>query len=418
MIFRTAGAEQLDDFRITLAGTADAVHLEVSGTTEPFHIPFSRGDIERALDDDTPNRLSTDPLMSVGSTLFNLLSGKVARQLWEKTSEAESQNRGLRIRIFSSLERIQHLPWELMFDPSRGDFMSLSGRMALVRSRAEGYSEDSLSALTKLRILAVEADVSGLMRCDEDLRVLDRLVADNPGRIEVVKLERATPIALREKLRQGPYDVFHFAGMGEVLPKPTKRGGLRQALRLLGSNYVDPLFDAHELGTLLQSAGVRLAVLNACHTDWVARSLARYVPAAIGLRESLKVEVCIAFCQSLYSGLSSALPIDRAVTAARQGADREVPGTGQWCKLILYLQRPDGAFLLDAEAPQLTMPVAAARPPEQDRSKATLAGLLEVYERNLSAIERNSATTTVSKPETEGLKRKIEDLKRQLSQPV
>lgn len=111
MIFRSSIADQVDDFRISLTGSGEQVTLQAGDTKEPFMVPFSRDQVERALDDSTPNRISTDPLTSFGSTLFSsLFSGKVGRQLWEQFADAEAGNRGLRLRIVTSLERIQHLP--------------------------------------------------------------------------------------------------------------------------------------------------------------------------------------------------------------------------------------------------------------------------------------------------------------------
>jgi len=413
MIFRSAGTEQVDDFRVSLTGSGDTVSVEAGDTTEVFTIPLSREQVEHALDDSAPNRISTNPLTSFGSTLFSsLFSGKVGRLLWERFADAEAGNRGLRLRIVSSLERLQHLPWELLFDPSRGDFISLSGRVALVRTRMEGFSDSPLPPVSRLRILAVEADVIGDMRTREDIDILSGFASAHPDTIELEVLNRATPQALTERLKAGSYDVFHFAGTGEVLPSQSKRGGVRQVLRLWGSAYLDPLFDRNELGELLQRANVRLAILNACHSDWIARSLAKYIPSAIGHRESVSAAACITFCQSLYPSLLSAAPLDLAVTAVRQAVDHRLPGTGQWCKLILYLQRPDGLFLLDPE-------LADLRPADgvyQNKTSAKISKLLSVYQLNLNALEKPGGVTA-TQPNYEAadnLRRKIDDLKRQL----
>lgn len=413
MIFGNVGTEQIDDFRVSLTSSGDDVSIETDGTKERFNIPFSRDEVESALDDSSPNRVSTDPLTSFGSTLFSsLFAGQVGRQLWGQFADAEKSNRGLRLRIVSSVERLQHLPWELLFDPSRGDFMSLSGRVALVRTRLEGYSDSSLPSLSCLRILAVEADVTGTMRSREDLNVLSAFAAANPKTIELDILPQATPHTLRDKLKHGSYDVFHFAGTGEVL-SISKRGGLQQSLRLWGSGSLDPLFDRHELGELLQLAGVRLAVLNACHSDWIARSLAKDIPSAIGLRESVSVDGCLAICESLYPSLAFATPLDLAVTAVRQAIDRRLPGTGQWCKLILYLQRPDGFFFLH---PGLAGESSVnVQPPGQNKAIAKISRLLSVYQLNLNALERLGRIKVArSSDVVQDLKLKIDDLKRQL----
>jgi hypothetical protein len=411
MIFRSSIADQVDDFRISLTGSGEQVTLQAGDTKEPFMVPFSRDQVERALDDSTPNRISTDPLTSFGSTLFSsLFSGKVGRQLWEQFADAEAGNRGLRLRIVTSLERIQHLPWELLFDPSRRDFMSLSGRLALVRTRQEGYTDDPLPPLSQLRIFVAEADVHADMDTNKDLEILRKFAEANPGVVELDVLERATPQTLRDKLTTNSYDIFHFAGTGEVLPDGSKRGGLRQALRLWGSTSLDPLFSRHELGELLRKAGVRLAVLNADHSDWIARSLARYIPSAIGFRETIWTEGCLALCESLYPLLVSPIPLDLAVTAVRQAVDRRLPGTGQWCKIILYLQKPNGLLFLDPES-AAGGSASVPKPEKHDKERAKLSGLLNVYERNLNAAVLSGSETVVD------LRRKVDDLKRQIQTP-
>jgi hypothetical protein len=408
MIFRSSGPDQVEDFRISLTGSGEEVTLQAGDTKEPFTIPFTRDQVERALDDSTPNRISTDPLTSFGSTLFSsLFSGRAGRQLWERFADCEAGNRGLRLRIVTSLERVQHLPWELLFDPSRRDFMSLSGRLALVRTRQEGYSEDPLTPLSQLRILAAEADVTGSMATNQDLELLRKLKEDNPGVVELDILPRATSQALRDQLKDNSYDIFHFAGTAEVLPSLTKRGGLRQALRLFGSTSLDPYFDSHELGDMLQRAGVRLAVLNACHSDWIARSLARYIPSSIGFREGIWAEGCVALCEALYPLVVSAIPLDLAVTAVRQAVDRRLPGTGQWCKIILYLQRPNGLLFLEPET-AMGGSAAVPKPEKHDKARAKLSGLLNVYERNLNAAVLSGSESVVD------LRRKVDDLKRQI----
>ena len=412
MIFRSSGADPVDDFRISLTGAGDAVTLEAEGAMESFRTPFSREQVEYALDDFTPNRVSTDPLPGIGSTLFSaLFSGKVGRLFWERFADAEGGNRGLRLRILTNLERIQHLPWELLFDPSRRDFMSLSGRLALVRSRPEGFFDAPLPPLTQLRILAASADVTGDLDTHQDLDLLRKFETSNPSVVKLDVLRGATPQSLKQQLTNNSYDIFHFAGAGEVLAV-NKRGGLHQELRLLGSTSLDPSFNRHELGELLRQAGVRLAVLNADHSDWIARSLARHIPSAIGFRESIWTVACVALCESLYPSVVSSIPLDLAVTAVRQAVDQKLPGKGEWCKIILYLQRPNGFLFMQPETSYAGSPVFP-KPDKQDKERAKLTGLLNVYERNLQAIA--GTASVASRPgAVEELQRKIDELKRQI----
>ena len=430
--FGNTAFSQLEDFAVSIVGDGDRMYVELDGQRySDFCIPFSREEVESALNDSSPSRMSTDPLASIGSTLFSsLFSDQVGRSFWRRMAEVDRKNSGLRLRICSNLERTQHLPWELLFDPSRSDFLSLSGRMAFVRTRPDSHAEiTTLEPMLKLRILAVAADATGTMRTSEDLAILQRLADANPSRIDLTVVDQVTLEMLQRRLLSSRFDVFHFAGRGEVLPKVSKRGGIRQALRLMNpsltgigiplqpTDYGEPLMDRQDLGGLLKQCGVRLAVLNACHSDWIARSVAKYIPATIGFRESVRVESCLTLCDSLYRSLLAGTPLDLSVTFARQGLDRAHPGTGDWCKIIFYLQYPNGDFLLTRnDEPKLTEYIA---PPGTNKEVVKLSRLLEVYERNLFAIERgasNALDLYTFPQQLEELRRKRDDVKQQLDE--
>jgi hypothetical protein len=412
MILRNAGADRVDEFRIALVSAGGQALLEVDGKREPFTIPFTRREVEQALDEYSPARLATDPLVSLGSTLFSaLFPGEIGRMFWERSAQTERHDRGLRLRILSNLERAQHLPWELLFDPSRGDFMSLSGRLALVRTRPDGFNMMALPPLPRLRILAVEAGPT----VGRDIQTLQQFAEASRGPVDLTVLSRsyATPEALAAALGGNEFDLFHFAGTGEVLPYQSKRGGLRQALRLSGSQAAESLVDRHDLGKMLERAGVRLAVLNASHTDWICRSLARYVPSAIGLRERPRDLTCEILCKTLYRSLLSATSLDLAVTACRQALDRSLPGTGEWAKLIFYMQQADGAFL--APGAQSTSRVEMTVSPDENKEVVKLSRLLQVHQQNLDALADASsdlATTSIQKQE---LEQRIEVIKQQIA---
>jgi hypothetical protein len=418
MIISNSGADQVEEFSISLDGVGERTFLSVPGGPHTeFKIPFSRAEVEEALGDYSPNRVSTDPLESFGSTLFNsLFSGDRGRRLWERLAEVERNNRGLRLRILSNLERTQHLPWELLFDPSRGDFMSLSGRLALVRTRPDSFNTMPLETLPCLRILAVEADPTGVMRTREDLRMLQQFANLYESRVKLTVIEKGTLAAVESQLRLHKYDVFHFAGSGEVLPYISKRGGIRQVLRLIGDPSSDSLLDRQHLGEMLHNAGVRLAVLNACHTDWIARSLAKYIPSAIGLRESVQDNSCLTLCDSLYCSILAGSSLDLAVTATRQAMDHVHPGTGDWCKLIFYLQKPNGLFLSTSTG--ATEKATRSTIPRENKEIAKLMRLLDVYQSNLAAIERRVGGSSVSveslREQSNDLQLKVKTIKQQL----
>jgi len=239
------------------------------------------------------------------------------------------------------------------------------------------------------------------------------LVQAHPDRAEIDYLTGATPQVLRERLRSQKYDIFHFAGVGEVLPTRRPRGGVPQALRLVGA---DGLFDRSELGSLLQHANVRLAVLNAPHSDWIARSLARYIPAALGFRESILERTCLSVSTSLYRLLFEGLTLELAVTASRQAVDRALPGTGEWCKLIAYLQQSDGLVLIEPRRDEQDTWAEPSPPQQANREVYKLRKQLEIYQRNLATLGGSSSTPDwdLDPEQTRALAEKIDKLQEKI----
>lgn len=390
MIFGNAAADPIEEFTIEFSANGPSTSLRAQGEDfGEFQMPFSAEQVQSELSDHSPSRVATDPLVSFGSTLFSaLFAGPLGRRLWERFAEAERHNRGLRLRIVSNLERTQHLPWELLFDPSRGDFMSLSGRLALVRTRPDGFAwQHALPPLARLRILAVAADPDGVLQAQGDLVQLRQVAAAFPAAVDLHTISNVTPWQLEDALAQRRFDILHFAGTGKNLV--ARHGpGVPQALQLVGIQSEPVLLDRQRLGKMLEKGGVRLTVLNACDTEWVARSLAKYIPAAIGWRDKVRVESCLALCGALYRAFVAGNPLDLAVTATRQALDRALPDTGDWSKLIFYLQQPSGTFVADPTDPA----AANAAPPRRQESRevATWTRLRDVYRSNLAELERSA----------------------------
>jgi hypothetical protein len=261
--------------------------------------------------------------------------------------------------------------------------------------------------------LAVEANPSGGLRTTEDLELVRKLDQAYPDRIQIDYVTNATPQLLRDRLGSQKYDVFHFTGAGEVLPTGSRRGGITQVLRLMGS---DGMFDRHELCSLLQRANVRLAVLNASHSDWIARSLARYIPAAIGFRENILVETCFNLSNSLYRLLFEGLTLELAVTNSRQAIDRALPGTGEWCKLIAYLQLSDGLVLIEPSRKEEDSWGEPAPVQHANREVHKLYKQLEIYQRNLATLggSSNSADLDLDPEQTKVLRQKIGELQEKI----
>jgi hypothetical protein len=397
-------------------GTATSVVLPGASYSE-FQIPFSREEVERGLADFSPQRVAVDPLTLFGSTLFNaLFAGERGRALWDRVDRATRDDRAFRLRIHTNLERTQHLPWELIFDGSRQDFVSLSGRVALVRTRPDGYKPDApMAPRPSLRVLAASASPVGSDGANDDLAALQALADRNADRLQLTSLRSATRGAIDQALAGAKFDLFVFFGDGQVMEEVSKAGGIRQALAAMPEPAnPDGLIARNRLGEALWRAGVRLAVVDGSHSDWIARSFAKHIPSAIGFREQVTRATRSLAVPALLGALLQGEPLDLAVTTVRQALDRAAPGTGQWCRLIFYLQMPDGGFLLaPAGDPAAVAEPALPQPPAAvtNREAAKWMRLREVYRMNLASAERTQAAPDASRPlRIQALRDKIDAL--------
>src|SRR5260370_37021798 len=126
---------EVEDFRISLeaplASSPEFRNPQMAILRGPytfesgFHVPFTRSDVEEALNDYAPTRAALDPLASIGSTLFMaLFSGELGQGFWGKLAEGQANDGCLRLRIGTRLERWQNLPLELLYHPSPNGLLS------------------------------------------------------------------------------------------------------------------------------------------------------------------------------------------------------------------------------------------------------------------------------------------------------
>lgn len=79
-----------------------------------------------------------DALKELGLRLYKALFHRSGEAVYQRTMRrVESSSSSLRIRLIAEAPEVLALPWEFLFDPQRGDFVSLLPRTLLVRQRAQ-----------------------------------------------------------------------------------------------------------------------------------------------------------------------------------------------------------------------------------------------------------------------------------------
>ena len=335
----------------------------------------------------TRRRISSPESRTVqefGQELWDaLFSGDVLSRYEASRQEAKHQQSGMRIKFRCDDAELAALPWEYLFDPVRGDFVTLSTGSPLVRYIPLPSSMEPLLVTPPIRILAVAVSPSDLDGLDVE-RERTRLTAamdsiQAKGLIELTWIPGQTWQDFQEALWEGPWHILHFIGHGGfdenrkegivAFARPDGKADYKRATsfgRILGDH--EPL---------------RLAVLNACDTgrsdvtdvfSSTAGTLVRKgTPAVVAMQYEITDEAAIELSRSFYGAVARGIPVDTALTEARKGVATAFEDTLEWGTPVLYLQTPDGVLFNVAAAPVVEAPPVppilvppAPEPPEPE----------------------------------------------------
>lgn len=295
----------------------------------------------------------TAPSEVLGGQLFDaVFQGEVLSCLRRSLDEAERTNQGLRLRLrLPETPELAGLPWETLYDRTRGRFLALSRETPLVRYIDLPEPARSLEPGPRLRVLVVIASPSGLPPLDtaREWANLQEALDDlqRRGTVEIRRLEPASVAALQRELLQQEYHILHFVGHGDLDPQA------REGVVLLADADGRPQpISGQYLSTLLRDhRSLRLALLNACRGAialpedpyaGVAQKLVRGgIPAVIAMRTAISDEAGIVLARSFYTALAAGAGVDAALAEARK-ALYTGGHSDEWCTPALYMRAPDG----------------------------------------------------------------------------
>ncbi len=321
----------------------------------------------------------------LGQMLFEVLfAGDVDSLYFESLREARRKpDRGVRVKLRIPTAELASLPWELVFDPRRADFVALSRATPLVRYLELPNPPEPLSVTLPLRILGMIASPRGLppLDVDREKASMEKAIAESRDkrRVDLTWLPGQTWGALREAMEQdgGRYwHVFHFIGHGGF----DARGG-EGYLALASEHGTRSDLSASGLNRLLRDcATLRLAVLNACEgatgsaADLFSSTAASLVrgglPAVVSMQHEISDDAAIEFSREFYRTLAQGQPVDAAVAEARKAMTLALPRSVEWATPVLHMRSPDGRLfdVVDATAPAPPAPSPPPGPPPRGRT--------------------------------------------------
>jgi tetratricopeptide (TPR) repeat protein len=360
-------------------GAGDAYQVLARGShaaevTSEFRSPFTRRELDAALDALDAGSLGSVAIQRFGAPLFAALFSDPVRRLYLASHVGAQPPR---IRLIVADAAAASIPWELMVDPDSEAPLVL--RTRFVRGFSTEAGARPLLVAPPLRILVADSAPAGLEPLSALLEATAIEAALVPlvdsGRVEVRVVGHATYTRLQDGLRgdetRGPAHVLHWIGHGGV-----DRGSGSNVIALEdAAGGIDPL-DGARFADLLANTEVRLVVLNACHTAagsalgtapvsstaaGIAESLlAIGVPALVGMRVSIGDDHARTFATGLYESLADGVPIDGAVHDARRAISAPRARTRGEPGIPVFYLRGEAGRLLERPRHRRTVGMAVA----------------------------------------------------------
>jgi hypothetical protein len=311
-----------------------------------------------------------------GAELFQrLFAGEVGYCYQASKATTRMQGKGLRLKLRIEPPALLSIPWELLYDPHHAEFIALSRQTPLVRYLAVLQPIPPLTAGGPLQILGMAASPAELPPLDlaaEQARLAEALAPlHHQGKAELVWASGPRWRDLHGAAQSGQWRVIHFIGHAGY----DAEAGEGVLLLEDDARRLRPL-RAMELARLLDDQPrLRLVVLNACEgtrgdDEQAFSSLAtalvrRGLPAVVAMQFPMTDATAVEFSRSFYSALAAGLPIDTAISGARQALSVSQPQTLAWAAPVLYLRAADGRLWLPAEPAQAMQPTAPPPPPKR-----------------------------------------------------
>ena len=330
-------------------------------------------------------------LESVGKQLFELLfegaCAQVGKLLERVRGGAAATGAQVRVRLRIQPPELAALPWELLFEPGRDEFLATSIETVLVRYVDLNRPTRAVTARQPLALLVAIPSAPDLA-VDREVAALKQAFAGMEAVVTPTFLESPVTFeALERAIASTPFHVFHFVGHGEFVDGAA---GLRIDSPEGGGEWLDG--DRLE-GLMRNQPTMKLVVLNACKGARVSETqplvglapqLVRAgVPAVVAMQYAVFDEVAVAFARDFYFWLLQSWArgqVEVAVSQARSRLASDFPDERGFAAPVLYL-RADEGMLFDVTAGSLRdVPILArdrARHDAMLRSKLRDVALLE-----------------------------------------
>jgi hypothetical protein len=298
----------------------------------------------------------TELLKSLGSELYQaLFPAKIHSHFRATLAGAEENKYNVRLRLVFESSELAALPWEFLYDEDTNFFLANNTQTALSRYIDIPQKKRELKAASlPLKVLLVISSPTNLTPLDvagEENLIREALAQHiDAGKIELDVLPEATIRNINQKLRQKPYNVFHFIGHGIF---ENDKG----FIALVDQDNKSKLLDDEGFANFfLGNSKLGLAVLNSCQGAAVSSHqvfagiapnlVRRGIPAIIAMQYSILDSTAKLFADEFYRTLALDWPLDAAIQSTRNAISIEVGlDKRDFATPVLYMRAKDGIIM-------------------------------------------------------------------------
>ena len=299
-----------------------------------------------------------DVAKKFGISLYDaLFAGEVGTCFRRSLDEADSQGKGLRIRLrLEDAPQLADVPWEYLYPTGLRQFLVLSTRTPVVRYLELQQRVAPLQVTPPLQVLVAVSSPTNLPPLDVNAEVqrIRGALADleRAGQVQVTVITNITLMELRRALRgQTKFHVLHFIGHGGF--DDSKAEGM---LAFEDERHGSSMVSGTTLATTIRDFdSLRLVLLNACEgarqspadpLGGVAQSLVMQgnIPAVVAMQFEITDAAATVFSSEFYSAIADGYPIDAALAEARVAVFSDNNDV-EWGTPVLYLRASDGRIV-------------------------------------------------------------------------
>jgi len=295
-------------------------------------------------------------LKGLGDELYQaLFPNEINARFQAAIAGAQANNHSVRLRLIFESPQLAALPWEFLYDKQTNTFLGNNTQTVLSRYiDVPLQKRDIKSASLPLRVLLVISSPNNLPKLDvagEEKLIREALGKHiEAGLIELDILQEATIRNINQKLREKPYNVFHFIGHGEF---KGNKGYIFLADRDGKANLLD---DERFANFFLGNNNLGLIILNSCDGATVSSNqvfagtapnlVRRGIPAVVAMQYSIFDNTAKIFADEFYRTLALGYPVDAAIQTTRNAISMEVGlDRRDFATPVLYMRARNGIIL-------------------------------------------------------------------------